>query len=71
LKALEWGIVDVQEWVQNAITAKATKVTDRLIRQYTNYNPEKLSQAERESEIRAMTIKTAAERNAEFEEESK
>jgi hypothetical protein len=71
LKALEWDIVNVQEWVQNAISEKARRVTDRLIERHTAYNPKKLSKSQKEAEIGKIELKTAAERKLEFENSEK
>lgn len=67
LKALETDIVDIQEWIDNAVNVKANKVTDRLILENTEYNPNKLDQATRDQLIRDMTVETAAEKNAKLE----
>jgi len=71
LKALEWDIYEVQDWIQNAISEKARRVTDRLIEQNTNLNFKKLSKVEKEAEIDKMELETAKERQERFEQEEK
>lgn len=71
LKALEWDIYEVQDWIQNAISEKARRVMDRLIEQNTNLNYKKLSKGDKEAEINKMVLKTAKERQQEFEQEMK
>ena len=69
LKALEWDIYDVQEWIQNAISEKARRTMDTLIEQGTNFNPKKLSKVEKENIIQNFVFETAKERTNRLEEE--
>lgn len=62
LKALEWDIYDVQDWIQNAISEKARRTMDLLIEQNTDKNPKKVAKAEKESIIQGLTLETAKER---------
>lgn len=71
IKALEWDIYDVQVWIQNAISEKARRVTDILIEQNTILNPKKLNKVEKESEVSKMILKTAKERQLEYEQSIK
>jgi phosphoserine aminotransferase len=38
-KALTYDIVDIQEWIQNAIQNKARQCTDVIIEETTDQNP--------------------------------
>ena len=62
LKALEWDIYNVQDWIQNAISEKARRTMCILIEQNTNLNPRKLSKVEKETHVRGMAFDTAKER---------
>jgi len=42
-KALEATILDIQEWTQHAIKNKARKCIDRLVEEYSDKNPKKMS----------------------------
>jgi len=68
-KALEWDIVDVQEWIQNAISEKARRTMDTLLEQRTNLNYKRASKAEKEAEVGRMDLETAKERNKRLEKE--
>lgn len=69
LKALEWDIYDVQAWIQNAISEKARRTIDILITRHTAFNPRKLSQSQRNEEIRKLALETAKERTDRLEKE--
>jgi len=69
LKALEWDIYDVQEWIQSAISEKARRTIDQLIEQHTNLNYKKISKAEKENKVSHMKLETARERNKRLEKE--
>ena len=69
LKALEWDIYDVQEWIQNAISEKARRTIDILIENNTNLNYKKLSRVEKQNEISHMILETARARNKRLERE--
>lgn len=71
LKALEWDIYDVQEWIQNAISEKARKTMDTLVEQNTNLNYKKISKAEKETIIQGLNLETAKERTDRLEMEMK
>lgn len=69
LKALEWDIYDVQEWIQNAISEKARRTMDTLIEQHTDKNPRKVPKAEKERIIKGLELKTAKERTDEHNDQ--
>jgi len=66
-KALLTNMVDIQVWLQNAITQKARKVTDRIVVAVSDKNPKKISQAEKAQIIRDAALETATERNFRIE----
>jgi len=68
-KALLWDIVSIQDWLNNFVHNKARKVADRIIIDHTDKNPQKISQQDKEQIIEPLELKTAAERQAEFEEQ--
>lgn len=69
LKALEWDIYDVQEWIQNAISEKARRIMFQLIEQNTAYSPSKLTPAQCKTEISRLNLETAKERTKRLEQE--
>lgn len=69
LRALEWDIVDVQEWIQNAISNKARQCVDAVITKYTDKQPNKLSVEDRLSLIGQLSFESAAKRQKELEAE--
>lgn len=50
-----------EEWVQNAATNKANAMIERLVKKYSNKQPSKMTQGEKEAVIR--TIDLVKERN--------
>lgn len=62
LKALEWDIYNVQNWIQNAISEKARRTMDILVKENTDKNPRKIPKAEKELIIKGLDLKTAKER---------
>lgn len=69
VKALETNMVSIYEWIKNAIFNKARVVTNQIILEKTNYNPKKLSVAEKGLIIKDLTLETAVARNARIEAE--
>lgn len=69
LKALEWDIYNVQEWIQNAISEKARRTVDILVEQNTDKNPRKIPRAEKEKIIRRLVLETAKEKTDRMEKE--
>ena len=68
-KALLTDMVDIAEWVENLLRNKARQVMDRIIEEHTEYNPRKLDPDRKREIIAGLELKTALERNKEFEEE--
>ena len=56
------GVLNVtpQEWAQNAVSNRARKIVDDLVTEYTDKNPNKMSQADKHAVI--PTIDLAAEK---------
>jgi len=66
-KALEWDIVDLQEWFDNFLHHKASRCIDRIVLEHSDKQPSKLTLAEKEQIVLNTPLKTAAERQAELE----
>lgn len=60
LKALEWDIADVQEWIQNAISNKARKMIDRAVETYTDKQPSKLSWEDKLTTVSGLDLPRAS-----------
>ena len=69
LKALEWDIYNVQNWIQNAISEKARRTMDILVLEHTDKNPKKISKEDKEVIITGLALETAKERTDRMEEE--
>ena len=68
LKVLEWDIYDVQSHIQNAISEKARRTMDILVKEHTDKNPNKVSKQDKEAVIAGLTLETARERTDRIEE---
>lgn len=66
-KVLTDVMVDIQAWVQNAISNRARQAMDGVIEKYTDKNYKKLDRPTKEQLVMNITFKTAAERQAEFD----
>ena len=66
-KAMLAGMVDIRLWISNFVHNKARKDIDRAVLEYSEFQPDKITPAQRLQTIRDADIKTAAEKNAEFE----
>lgn len=69
LKALEWDIYNVQDWIQNAISEKARRTIDTLIDKHSDKNYKKLSKEDKEKIIKDLVLETAKERTDRLENE--
>ncbi|MCD6126075.1 MAG: hypothetical protein J7J19_03605 [Thaumarchaeota archaeon] len=67
-KALTYDIVDVQEWVENALHNKARQVIDRLVAEHTSYNPAKIKYEDKLKLVATLKLKTAKKRQEELEQ---
>ena len=61
-KALLSDMVSIQEWIDNAIHNKARQCIDKIIHDYTDKRPDKLTGQEKAAIIKNAKIETAAER---------
>jgi len=61
-KALAWGLVNIQSWLENAIKTKAQRCIDQLIELKTDKRAAALTMATKEQLINSFTIETAAEK---------
>lgn len=67
-KALEWNIVDIQDWLDNFVNDKARKCMDRIVEQESQYQPDKITDTQKYQIVRDANIQSAAERQQEVEE---
>jgi hypothetical protein len=67
VKALRWDIVDLKEWGKNALKNKARQCIDRIVEDVTDKRAVQIGTVEKEQIVLDANIKTAAERQAEFE----
>lgn len=66
-KALEWDIKDIQEWVDNALHNKARQCIDLIVKEHSDYQPDKLTVAQKEQIVTDANIQSTAKRQAAFE----
>lgn len=64
-KALLTDMTSIFEWINTAIHHKARKCMDKIILEYSDMQPDKLSSVERAQIIRDAQVITAIERNLE------
>jgi len=67
-EALSCDIVDVQEWIENALRNKARQVIDRLVAEHTSYNPAKIKYEDKLKLVATLKLKSAKERQEELEQ---
>lgn len=67
-KALEWNIVDIQDWLDNFVNDKARKCMDRIVEQESQYQSDKITDTQKYQIVRDANIDTAAERQQEAED---
>jgi len=67
VKALEYDIYEIADWVKNVLRDKARKVMDRLVEEHTDKQPKKLAKDEKELIVKGLSIKSAKQRMAEME----
>lgn len=70
-KAAAYDCYSVEEWVKNAIHNKARQMIDVIVLEVSDKNPKKISKAEKETIVKEAVIKSAKERQIEFEEKMK
>ena len=61
-KAMTYVAVDVVAWIQNAWDNRARQAIDEIVKEYSDKQPEKLSQDEKLRTIREAKIETAEAR---------
>lgn len=66
-KALLTDMLLIQDWLNNAIHNKARQCIDAVVEEYSDKQPKKITEAEKYAIVREAEVKTAAERQAEFE----
>lgn len=66
-KALLTDMLSIQGWLDNAIHEKARRCIDQLVQDYSDKQPQKLALEEKLRIVKEAKVKSAAERQAEFE----
>ncbi len=66
-KALLTDMVSIQEWVDNVIHNKARQCIDKIIKDTTDKQPNKMSVSEKQQIVINTQIESAAERNTRLE----
>jgi len=66
-KALLTDMISIQDWLDNAIHNKARQRIDKIVLEYSDKQPNKIGEAEKLAIVREAIVKSAAERQAEFE----
>lgn len=67
-KALLVDVVSIQEWLDNAIHNKARQCIDKVVREYSDKQPSKITNQEKNLIVRAAKVETAIERNKKAQE---
>lgn len=66
VKAAEWDMISIKDWVENAIRNKARQCIDQITLDSSNKQPGKISKEEKETIVMSVNIKSAKQRQAEF-----
>lgn len=66
-KALLSDMISINDWLDNAIHNKARKCIDTIVELHSNKQASKLTTQEKFTIVREAPVKSAAERQAEFE----
>jgi len=66
-KALLTEMVSIQDWLANAIQNKARQCIDKVVEEYSDKQPSKISVQAKLQIVRDANVKTGAQKNAEFE----
>lgn len=64
-KAMSHVVPSVEEWIQNALTAKARACVYRIVEENTEYQPKKIEETQRLSIVKNLTLSTRVERDVE------
>lgn len=67
LKAMQYVALNPQEWIQNAWNERARRAIDEIVEQFSDKRLDKISPEEKLNIVREAKIKTAKERQLEFE----
>lgn len=63
VKAVESIVLNAQEWLQKAWDGKAAKCIEKVIKAESKLNPNKLTKAEKEAEIKKINPKSRKEKD--------
>jgi len=64
---LETDMVDVQEWVENAVREKIRRLTDRLVEEYSEYQANKIDPHRKRQILSQVKLPKARDRNIDIE----
>lgn len=67
IRVTETDCYSFMDWIVNAVNEKHRRVLDRLVLEHTDKNPQKISLEDKIELIRPITLKSAKEKNEEFE----
>ncbi len=62
-RIIESNVLDLFEWIENAVQEKYRRVASGLITEYTNLNPSKMSFETLKLEASKIEVKSVRERN--------
>jgi len=63
---LETDMVDVQEWVENAVREKIRRLTDRLVEEHSEFQAHKIDQSKKKEILKKVKLPKARDRNVEM-----
>jgi len=64
---LETDMVDVQEWVENAVREKIRRLTDRLVEEHSEYQADKIDRNKKREILKKVKLPKAKDRNIDVE----
>ena len=71
VKAAEYVMVDIAEWVENAIKNRSRQAIDEIVEEQTDKRANKVALEEKLMIVKNANIKSAKERQREFEAKTK
>ena len=67
VKAAEWDVLSIKDWVKNAISNKSRQMIDRIVTDNSDKQPKKIDKIEKEDIVMKADIKSAKQRQEELE----
>jgi len=71
MKAMEYVTLDPQEWIQNRWDDRARQAMNQIVLEHSDKQPKKIPLAEKLRIVREAKIKTARQRQLEYEAKMK